>query len=291
MTPLKAKTGEVRLGALTLSCAVLIENGRPGRPVLSANGIGRALGDKRTGLRSLDHHTKLPPILASGAVFSSLSADLTTILNSPILYQREAGGVVSYGYEAKLLPDICMAIIRADRDGLLRKNQRRLADAAYTLIGALAGVGIDALVYDACRIPREYGELQKLLDSYLTAEARKWSREFPASFYAAMAKCRPRQRLIGAFINYAVYERMPVPLLPEFERLNPRVNGRRKRCNHQHVSEQGLPVLREHIAIVTALMEVASDATHFEHMLIKKYPRFGDQLKLGIAELPAGALH
>ena len=70
-------------------------------------------------------------------------------LNSPIPYRAKHGGRSAFGYDAKLLPQICEVILDAEKAGVLRINQKRFADMANLLIRGFAHVGIIALVDEA----------------------------------------------------------------------------------------------------------------------------------------------
>ena len=54
--------------------------------------------------------------------------DLTARLKSPIEFQPTGGGRSAYGFEATVLADICDAVLRARKEGLLTESQGKIAE-------------------------------------------------------------------------------------------------------------------------------------------------------------------
>lgn len=77
----------------------------------------------------------------------------------------------------------------------------------------------------------------------------------------------------GHLTNDIIYSRLAPGVLPEIQRLNPRINGRRKRKNFQHLTnEVGHPRLLQHIGSVNTLMKLNTEYDVFYAMLEKIHP-------------------
>lgn len=164
--PRETHGGVLRIGELEIPCGVLSN----GLRVLSTRGVSRAMGSTRTGTKGdSDGAPQLPNFLASDGVKPFISAELLARLQAPVIYHPKHGGRTAYGYEARILPDVCEVILDAKVAGTLKESQGKLADAALILIRALAKVGIIALVDEATgyQADRARDELQLILESYV----------------------------------------------------------------------------------------------------------------------------
>jgi hypothetical protein len=285
--PRETHSGVLEIGNLQIPCGNL-DNGMR---VLSYRGIGRAFGSRQTGTRHTGTGTpQLPPFLAAKNLLPFIPEALMVRLTSPVLYRHRAGGgVIAYGYEATMLPEICATILDADKAGLLRAAQQRLVSAASALLRGFAKVGIIALVDEATgyQADRAKDELQRILQAYVVEEMRPWLSMFPNDFFRQIYRlqgwkfqegCAKRPQYIGKLINEWVYGRLPPPVLPELCRRNPAVEGRRRHKHHQFLTEEtGIPHLDRQIAAVTALLRASRDLSMFTEMLKRAFPKLGDQ--------------
>lgn len=275
-----------------IPCAVLDNKMR----VLSTRGVSRTFGYRKTGTdRTKTGAPQPPPFLAASALKPFLSENLIVLLNSPIEYQPKMGGRTAYGYDHSVFPAICKAIVAADRAGRLKSTQQPAARLASTMLDALVGVAMVALIDEATGYRDEVDddEYQKLLKLYVLPEMRPWLRRFPPEFteltfklmrWKRNSKSTHTPRFMGKVINKWIYGRLPEPVLPELQRMNPPVNGRRRYRHHQGLTpDTGIPHLDRQISAVMVLMRASRDRRQFEELLIRAFPVSGDQMPLGTA--------
>lgn len=284
--------GELRIGDLSIACAVLDDGTR----VISERGVGRALGrgyggkDWRT--RAADDDAgNLPYFLVSSTLKPFVSGDLALLAHEPILYTggSKVGGI-AHGIKAELIPNICDVWLKARDAGLLNKSQKKIASNADALMRGLAHVGIVALVDEATgyQTVREKGELRKILSAYISEELLPWTQRFPSEFYremfrlwgwqwpvsGGMQKGPQGPRYAGKLTRRLVYEKLPPGVIDEIERLNPPdEKWQRRDRNHQHLTEEiGQPHLDKQVAVVTALMRISPTKSAFLEIFSRAFP-------------------
>jgi hypothetical protein len=216
-------------------------------------------------------------------------------LNSPTIYRQKTSGI-AYGYEADLLPKICGVILDAHKAGALRSTQQYLVDRAEVMIRAFATVGVIALIDEATgyQAERARDELQRLLEAYVVEEMRPWIPVFPEEFFRQVYRLQRWQykegtaktpRYVGKLINEWIYKRLPKPVLPELQKRNPALDGRRRHKHHQFLTEDtGIPHLDRQIASVVTLMRISPNRDVFERHLVDAFPKPGDQGHLPVFE-------
>lgn len=274
----------LRLGKVELPCYVL----NNGMRVFSGRGIQKALGaENSSGLW-------LSKFVNSKAITWNLKTGILRQFNEPIKFKRNgAGGSQSetYGYEATLLIDLCSAIIDAFENPDFEINPIYYKEA-NVILRAVAKTGIIALVdeatgYDKAK-ERSKNELQNWLSKFINAEAEKWVKMFPDQFFEDVNKMRGwswdcKTQYMGKIINDIVYERIAPFVLQELRRKNPKLaNGNRRYKFHQFLtSEEGKPLLRQHLAIIHSFA-MASDYNwgKFMNLLDKAHPKQYQELAL-----------
>lgn len=278
---------------LVISCSVL-DNGKR---VLATRGLSRLFGSRKTGTdKTGTGAPQPPPFLASSSLKPYLSEALIALLNEPIIYHRKVGGRTAYGYDCLVLPEVCKAIVAANRDGKLRASQQPLAVAAHAMLDALVGVAMVALIDEATgyQADRANDELQRILQAYVVAEMQPWLQRFPPEFFREAYKImgwdyKPgssrRPGYLGKMINDWIYRRLPAPVLPRLREVNPVINGHRRSKHHQHLTTStGIPHLDKQVSAVTMLMKISRDRRQFEDNLVRAFGVSGDQLPLGTAD-------
>jgi hypothetical protein len=79
-----------------------------------------------------------------------VGADLREKIGEPLLFQWESGGaaplILINGFDATILIDVCKAILQADAEGRLARNQQVVARNARIILNASAKAGIKGLV-------------------------------------------------------------------------------------------------------------------------------------------------
>jgi hypothetical protein len=282
---------ETALG-IDMPCSVLSN----GMRVLSTRGFSRAFGSRKTGTNNTGTGApQPPPFLASKSLLPFIPEHLIVLLNSPVVYLPKVGGRSAYGYEARLFPEVCKAIVAADRAGALRPSQKRAAAAAQAMLDALVGVAMVALIDEATgyQADRARDELQQILRAYVVEEMLPWLERFPQEFFRQIYrlmnwKFEPgsakRPGFVGKIINEWIYKRLPEPVLPRLREVNPKINGNRRAKHHQFLTpDTGIPHLDDQIKAVTTLMRASRDRRMFEELLVNAFPKSGDQMPLGTA--------
>lgn len=288
-------SGELHLPGLPpIPCAVLDS----GLRVLTTRGFSRAFGYRKTGTdRTGTGAPQLPPFLASKAMKTYLSEDLLVLLK-PIEYRPLGGGRTAFGYEARLLPMICRAVVAAWRASALRGRQAVMAQYADAMLNALAGLGMVSLVDEATgfREDRDRADLRRTFELYFAESLRPWSKKFPDAFFEQVYRLHgwtyrlgnpAHPQYLGHFINRYVYGRLPTGVLEGLQVRNPRTEaGSRKHRHHQFLTpDTGDVALDQQILRVHTLMTAASSPTMFKQLIRAACPIVGDQTELDL-EIP-----
>jgi hypothetical protein len=298
LLPKETHTGTLKIGDREILCSVL-DNGIR---VFSTRSIHRALGSKTKGGRGRDAQASiaeasgaplLPTFLASPALKPHIPNDLMVPLISPLQYRPKHGGRTAFGYDATLLPRICEVILDADKAGVIKANQKPVAEMAGILIRAFARVGVIALVDEATGYQRERDrdELNRILEAYIAKELLPWAKRFPDEFFKQAFRIHGweyRQgsvrspRYLGKLINKTVFEPMPPGVLDRLRTLNPpSESGYRRHRHHQFLTpDTGLPHLDKQIVAVTTLMRVSDDKERFWDLFDKAFPKKDQQIRL-----------
>jgi len=184
--------GELRLGNVTIPCAVLND----GMRVITERGLGEAFGRQRGGKDWRDRAEQggqLPYFLISKRLKPFILNDLSLVGYKPILYKsRKPGwfgkGGVAYGTDAHLVPNICRVWVNARKAGFLLSSQYAIADKADLMLEGLEHVGIIALIDEATgyQEKRSRDELQKILAAYISPVLLPWTERFPIVFFKEM---------------------------------------------------------------------------------------------------------
>lgn len=281
-------TGSLRIADQVISCAVLEDGTR----VLSERETSKALGSKRGGshwkrAKELSPSEYKPPFLSAANLSPYISGTLAVTVSKPIKYRSKSGGGGTNGIDARLLPDICDVYLNARRDGALTKSQEHIAAQAEILMAGLAHVGIVALVDEATgyQAVRKRGELERILEEYISKELLPWAKRFPDEFYQEMFRLKgweydpksvKRPSIVGKMTNEIVYERMPKGVLDELKKRNPSTNGKRKHKHHQYLTEEiGDSHLEHQISADIALMRASRNWDEFKRLLDRAYPKPG----------------
>lgn len=277
------------LGNLQLDCYVL----NNGLRVFSGRGIQKALGNPS---QSGDW---LKRFCSSESLYPVFSMGENSILEramSPVTFRRKnAGGsqILTNAYEATFLIDLCSAILDARDSNLIADPV--IISSAETIIRAVAKVGVIALVDEATGYDKVKNQakdaLRKFLDTFIKAEASRWVKTFPDSFFEDIYKLRgwnwtniaQRPGIVGKMINDIVYERLGPSVRAQLEEMNPSDgHGKRAKKHHQYLSQDvGIPALKDHLISVHTLAKASRyNWNVFMQMLDEVHPRQYQQLYL-----------
>lgn len=278
--------GDLKIGAITIPCAVLEDGTR----VLTQAGFLKVLGRsvRPMGIRQKSDAEPLPPFLRGEAINPFISKDLSDS-SAPVRFVPKHGGT-AYGYRAELLPKVCDVFLRAREAGALPPNQQATAKMCEILVRGLAHIGILALVDEATGYQelRDRKALEHILDKYIGKELAAWAKTFPDEFYQEIFRLRGwewrgmkvnRPSIVGTLTRDIVYERIAPGVIQVLERKNPWIplKGRKNKHHQWLTGEFGHPQLKNHLIGVVALMKASTNWGGFHRSLVRAYPKPGDQ--------------
>jgi hypothetical protein len=258
--------GPLKIGDAELDCYILED----GTPILNKGKMMKALGRQWKGVSRTDR----PNFIGAVNLQPFIRPELDKLLEGVKFYD---GGRLINGYDAKILPMICRVYWEAGKAGVLTKTQLPVAEKCEILTHAFSAVGITALIYEQLGFEKfkHPDAFRILIESYLSDEVRKWSKEFPDELFFQMDRIygnqkttsRNRPLYYAKFLRKYIYQ--PIQsgkVLEKLDEINPRnEKGVRKHRHHSHTtSEIGLPAVRSQIWQVVAALKISSDKRRFE---------------------------
>lgn len=236
--------GVLHLGDKELSCAVLNDNTR----VITATAVFEAFDRPRKGKSSEDYRAdRMPSFINANNLQPFVNEEL--IGWTQLIEYYDKNGNYRTGYNAHVLRGLCMVYLEARKAGTLLKSQMRFAEIAESILYALSGIGIIALVDEATgyQYDRERDELQKILKSYISEELLPWQKRFPDVFYKELFRLngwdytvkgiKKRPSIIGKWTNILVYDQLPQGVLAELKKKTPiSEKGNRTARYHQSLT-------------------------------------------------------
>ncbi|CNJ10522.1 P63C domain-containing protein [Yersinia bercovieri] len=282
--PVATHVGELKLGDITLQCAVL----PGGQRLFSHGGVGEALtrvpGGKNRREMTQD---QIPFFVNHKNVIPFIDNDLLRRIQEPFKYRQAPGAFIANGVPAEALPGICKAWQLARRSGALDNNEAalRVAAQAEAITLGFAQVGVIALIDEATgyQRDREKNALAKILEEFVAKELRPWVATFPAGYYEGLFKIYGleyppignknwRPSFIGTVTNNVVYSRLAPELLPELKKAA--TKAERKTKLHQWLTEDiGHPKLREHLASIVTLLKISKTPEQFYELVDTVHPK------------------
>lgn len=287
-----SREGTLNIGGAEIECYVLDDETR----VLARAGFVRAIGrtGKVKGGRKFDEEFQTPVFLTADNLKPFFPNDLEGN-SKPIFFTYR--GTEMIGYRAELLPDVLDIFADADRAGVLRTNQRHIADACRLLSRGLTRVGIIGLVDEATGYQKERAAnaLAQILEQFIAKELQPWVPTFPEAFYEQICRLRgldyPRYTIkkpqyFGHLTNDIIYRRLAPGVLEELKKSTPRDNeGRHRQQLHRRLTpELGHPKLREHMSSVVTIMKLSKDYTDFKSKLDQIHAPYGQTLSMDFGE-------
>jgi hypothetical protein len=292
--PVATHIGELKIGDLVLSCAVLPDGTRVISQGAVATAFGPVPGGWQNRKRAQDGHSgALPTFLVAASLQGFISDDLRTKVSSPRNYRDPRGGPIRVGFEATLLPMVCEVWLKARDADALTKIQKPVAERAELLMRGLAHTGIIALVDEATgfQADRAKDALAKILEAFIEKELQPWVKTFPTGYYEELFRLRglqyprdsvKRPQYFGVLTNDIVYKRLAPGVLEELKRVTVKNEAGRPRHRYfQHLTQNlGYPKLREHLGAVVAVMQLSADYRDFIDKLDRIRPRYGENMLL-----------
>lgn len=275
---------------LDVECYVLNDATRTA--VISQTGMGRALGLSSRG-------NALPRFLASNAMKDALGADLKEKLQNPLKFQWGTPGAPDgylaniHGFDASVLIDLCKAIIKANADGKLARQQEKIATQAGIIVGASAKQGIRDLVYALAGYDQTSDQVIQAFKVYVLEEAKKYEPEFPEALYEQWYRLyqipvHPGRGWPWHFKHLTV-RHVYYPLaksngkLLELMRALKTQGGDQKKKLFQFLNDVGARALRIHIGRLLEMTETSNTQAEYENKIAS---RFGGQTELELVVLP-----
>lgn len=276
----------IKIADIQVPCFVLDD----GRRVITTTGMLDTLGMARGGamVRGMN---RFELFASRDRIRPFVSDDLRIRLKNPIKFI--ADGSHAHGFESDTLIELAEAVIRADDEIGLQTQQALIAHQCRVICGSLTRIGLVALIDEATgyQSRRDTDELQQILTAYLLPEHRPWLQTVPDEFTSEIyrvygwkrAANNRGPRYAGKLIRQLIYERMPKPILPKLDELNPSdAKYQRKHRHHQFLTDkQGLDHFRTQVITVMTLLRISKNRNDFRRHL-ESY--FGQQLSFDFAE-------
>lgn len=274
-----SKETPLNIGDISIPAYVLQDE----RRVLTVSGMSDGLSMARGG-SEVKGLNRFELFISRDRIRPYISPELEQKITAPIVFLTPTGGK-AYGYEAEVLVELCEAVLSARADGVLQKQQERIAHRCEMLVRGLARVGIVALVDEATGYQRirAHDALSKILEAYISRELLPWTQRFPFQFYEEMYRLlgwsldpasKAKPGYVGKLTNALVYQQLPEGVLNELQSQNPidPSSGRRKFKHHQFLSENiGNPHLEKHLAKVIGLMQASDSWSDFTRLFRKVF--------------------
>jgi hypothetical protein len=292
--------GELKIGELVLSCAVLDDASNT--RVLTQNAFLKAIGRHPFapgGTGSAIDQTA--PFLRAKNLFPFISDELVRS-STPIQFlpRNPTSGAdgVGYGYGARLLPDVCWVYQDAFAAGKLLPNQIHIGEACRAFLKQLTNYAIEDLVDDATGYAdiRKRKALDRIIEKYVREDAQPYAKLFDIEFYRNIYRLNgwdfdpaksARPGVIGHWTN-DIYDRLaPGVKMALHKRVKRNVSGKPTQKLTQYLTkEEGKPEMLRLLEGVIVAMKLSDTWIDFQEKLDRLYPRFGDTIQIPYNDAP-----
>ncbi|MDP2144371.1 MAG: P63C domain-containing protein [Gallionella sp.] len=271
---------------IEVECYVL--NDEQKTAVISQRGMGVALGFSTQG------GGRFPKFINGKTISPYLGLELKEKLENPLIFQapQAVSGAPSgskiYGFDVTLLIDVCKAIVSAESDGKLTKNQEGIAKQSHIILNASAKAGIKGLVYALSGYDATREEVITAFKLYVRDEAREYEKEFPDQLYEQWYRLyklpKPERNKPWKFKHLTV-DQVYHPLarsngnihkLLEAQRA---ATGQKSKKLHEFLADVGVKALRTHLGQLLGIAQISNDQQEYERHVTKV---FGTQQELDI---------
>lgn len=266
----------IKIADIEVPCYILED----GRRVITSNGLLDTFGMARGGAMKKGMN-RFELFASQERIRQFVSDQLFEKLKNPIRFR--IGRTTAYGFESDTLIDLAEAVVKAADKGALQTQQLIIAHQCRVVTSSLTRIGLIALIDEATgyQQKRETDELQKILTAYLLPEHRPWLQVVPEEFSTEVYRVYGWQRnknnrgprYAGKLIRKLIYERMPKPILPNLDELNPSNSKyQRKHRHHQFLTEkQGLDHFRAQVITVMTILRLSRNKEDFKRHLETYY--------------------
>ncbi|MDM5187313.1 P63C domain-containing protein [Bacillus sp. DX4.1] len=266
---------DLYIGDTKLQCSVLND----GRRVIKDTSLFAALDRKRKGETRIEG---FPPIIGSKSLAALLMDMYPEHLSTITPFEvAQFNGKTGKWYDANTIPIICDIYMEAEKRSVITASQQHVLDKAKILLRSLARVGITALIDEATNYQSSRGkdELQILLEEFISEELRAYSKEFRSEYFEQIFRIygRPydpttqkRPKFFAWFTRTYVYDMLPPNIFEKLDEMNPLIynsqTGRtdRKFRLFQHLSDEGIQYLQNHLEGLISVMKLSSDKDDFK---------------------------
>lgn len=267
---------------INVDCYVLDDEDKTA--VISKFGMGESLGLGQGGSR-------LTRFVKYKNIAPYIGPDLAAKIDKPLVFQGIQTGQV-HGYDVTILIDICKAILQAEAEGALTKNQQVVAQQARIIINASAKIGIKGLVYALSGYDVTREEFIAAFKTYIQQEAREYEKEFPDELYQEWYRIyklqKPKQGRPWNF-KHLTLKQVYTPLansngkILELTKATKADSKQRNAKLHQFLSEIGVKALRQQLGALIGIARISDTKEDYERNVAKA---FGGQQKLTILSSP-----
>jgi hypothetical protein len=295
--------GELTFGEIKIPVAVLGNRER----VISVRGFSTFLGVKGGGAywklkRESANRALLPEFVSAKYLEPYIGEELKETITNTVPYIA-LNGQESIGIRATIIPRICDVWLKALAAGALNENRKKVAEKSRLLLGAIAEVGITALIDEVTGFQKEKDEYSKIVEKYVAKELQNWVKTFGLDYYFHIYRLKgwdwskyavDRKNhpwAVANITNRIIYEKLPVGVLEELKRINPaNQKGTRKARHFQHLTPtEGYVHLLKHLGAVVNIMERYEDGEWDKalHEIDTRFPSHRDpyQLRLDFSEV------
>jgi P63C domain len=271
-----AQEKPIKIADIEIPCYVLDD----GRRVITTNGMLDTLCMARGGAMTKGMN-RLELFISGERIKQFISDELLEKVRYPIQFRTAKS--TAYGFESDTLIDIAEAVIRADNAGNLQTQQAAIAYQCRVITSSLTRIGLIALIDEATgyQTRRDKDELQQILTTYLLPEHRPWMQTIPEEFTTEIyrvygwkrAANNRGPRYAGKLIRNLIYEKLPKPVLPALDQVNPSNSKyQRKHKHHQFLTDkQGLDHFRSQVITVMTLLRISKNKSEFKRHLMSYF--------------------
>jgi hypothetical protein len=246
-----------------LDCFVLADE----RRVVSRRGFANALSGGHGSTNLAQYLSRIPG--------GSEALAACTVLE----FTPPSGGLAS-GIDATAIPDLLQLYVDALGSGALHPQQLPVAARAAKMLGALAKIGIIALVDEATgyQQQREAAALSFAFRAILLESTCEWDLMWPADFVVAMCALHgekwaggPHPAFLASTYDKIYHLILGGSVCSELKRRNPEPHHGTN--HHQWLTPEAREVVRRQIPILIALAETCGNKEEFWARLEHRYAK------------------
>jgi hypothetical protein len=263
--PYSILRGTLKIGDAPLECHVLNDL----RRVLTQREVVRILSPSGRESGNLSRYLERNPLYQPAF-----------LAGRTIEFRVPGAPSMATGYEGTLLVEICEMYLTARAQGLLKRSQLPVAQAAEIVVRACAKVGIIALIDEATGFQelRRKHSLQLKLQAFIADEMQEWAKLFPDEFWFELARLEgvhysPRSRPLrwGKYVMLFVYDAIDEDVGKELRSRNP--NPHFLQNHHQWLNKFGRDKVHDQLERVITVMKLCRGMDDFRHKFARVFKR------------------